>query len=179
MHRSFLPGLVAAIVFSLPAQAEILTLTHGEVQIRDIRGGDTASKDIDTVLLGNSAVVEVTPVSSGRIALTAKALGTTSMILLDSNRNIIANDTIVVSYPTEGRMEVTVRTFGARHTTHSYACLGMVGCRLNRVVSEQGSSLPPPSLAETIAGVRAVAAAREGSSATPPNVQTFPPAPSN
>src|SRR3954470_23437413 len=52
-------GVFQGRLFSLPAQAEILTLTHGEVQIRDIRGGDTASKDIDTVLLGNSAVVEV------------------------------------------------------------------------------------------------------------------------
>src|ERR1051325_4931575 len=61
MHRSFLLGLIVALLFGLPARAEILTLTHGEVQIRDIRAGDTGSKDIDTVLLGNSAVVEVTP----------------------------------------------------------------------------------------------------------------------
>ena len=57
-----------------------------------------------------------------KVMITAKALGTTSMILADENHNVIAKDTIVVTYPADDRNPVRVRTFG-RKSRCSPLCL--------------------------------------------------------
>jgi len=165
MLRSLLFGTTACLFAVTPLSAEVLRMSHGEVQVRDIRA-EGFRGDIVNVHLGNNEVAEVVPVSTTKVVITAKALGTTSMILSDANHNAITQDTIVVNYPSDDRTPVRVRTFGQNHVSHIYACSVESGCELNRVGSQEGSALRAPTPAEIAAGVAAAAAARESQSGT-------------
>jgi hypothetical protein len=161
----------ASIVGSASVNAEVLKMSHGQVQIRDLRAEGFPRGDIVNVHLGNNEVAEVIPVSTTKVVITAKALGTTSMILTDANHNVITHDTIVVNYPSDDRIPVRVRTFGKDHVSHIYACDKESGCELNRVGTQEGSALRAPTPAEIAAAVAGTAPPREAQpspGATPP-----------
>jgi hypothetical protein len=166
MIRPLLYATMITVIGAAPGAAEVRRMTHGEVQIVDIRKDGRDGKVVN-VFLGNNEVAEVTPVSTTKVMITAKALGTTSMILADENHNVIAKDTIVVTYPADDRNPVRVRTFGQNHVVHLYACGAEDGCELNRVASQDGSALRAPTPAEIAAAV-AASATREASP-TPPS----------
>jgi len=161
MLRILLVAATACVVGTAPAVAEVLKMSHGQVLVRDLRREGFPRGDIVNVHLGNNEVAEVIPVSTTKVVITAKALGTTSMILTDANHDVITHDTIVVNYPADDRIPVRVRTFGKDHVSHIYACDRESGCELNRVGSQEGSALRPPTPSEIAAAMAAAASARE------------------
>jgi len=78
-------GLLAGALIATPVSAEetFLTLVTGTAHIL------RTTQKIGAVIIGNPAIVDANMVGDGIIALTAKASGSTNMILLDDKQAVI------------------------------------------------------------------------------------------
>ena len=105
--------LAAAGVFCLAAQAEPLLVETGRTE--PIHLGRSAA----SVVIGNQNIADVAVADPSLLLRTGKSFGTTNLLVLDANNNIILSTDVVVT--TDSATLVTINRGGNSYT---YDCAG-------------------------------------------------------
>lgn len=123
--KRFLAPMVMAGAACLAAQAEPFMVETGTTQPVHL------NRQAASVVIGNQNIADVAVADPRLILLTGKSFGTTNLIVLDANNNIILSSDVVVT--TNSASLVTVNRGGNSFT---YDCAG-AECRDAPVVGDQ------------------------------------------
>lgn len=80
-----------ALVAAAAAQAEDLIVKYDQSQLLRV------PRPIAEIIVGNPSIADVTVQSSSMLVVTGKTFGTTNVIVLDADRNVIQDQRIVVT----------------------------------------------------------------------------------
>lgn len=100
VHRFALLACLTALASTAPAQAETVSVLLDRASILKL------PERVATIVIGNPSVVDGSLQSGGLLVMTGKGYGTTNMIALDSRGNTLADYTVNVAAPKEGRMTI-------------------------------------------------------------------------
>ena len=93
--------MTLATVNSTAAKAEDLIVTYDQSQIIRL------PRRISEVIVGNPAIADVAISSGKMLVVTGKAFGITNLIALDAEKQIIANQRIIISRPSARVVNLT------------------------------------------------------------------------
>lgn len=102
-----LPALLAARKAGVPAVTALLALAGAATGAAGAEGGIAVSmnqarivkmaRPIDTIVIGNSAIVDASVQDAYTIVLTGKGFGVTNMVVLDADGTPVADEQVTVS----------------------------------------------------------------------------------
>lgn len=110
IYMAGLAAMLATTLSSLPAMAEAIVVVVDRAKILRL------TEPAGTIILGNPAIADATMSDDRTLVLTGKSYGTTNLVILDSNGEQIADETLLVRAPSDG-MVVVYR--GAQRQTMS------------------------------------------------------------